>query len=371
MELTLEQARRVRLRSQGLGAQRADGVLEAVRNCGAVQAQDRMGEALAVRARSNALVLADLEQARSEARSVARTWLMRGTLHLTAADDLRWMLAVLGEAMDRKALRRRADLGITPDAYRAAMTLLRRELAGGKALSRAEITEHMRAAGLPWEGQTVPHLLRAASLNGLICFGPAAGSVTTHVLLDDWLSDPGADAAALENPAAELARRYLRAYGPAAPADFRWWSGLPAADARAGFSALSAELTEVSVEGRAMWILSERADAVKAALAAAAPLVRVLGAFDPYLLGYAKRELGVPDALLRRVHPGGGMILPTVLVDGVLAATWRRRRGAGGILLLVSAFQELPDEVRAGIDAEVSEIGRFLGAKTDWELTIE
>ena len=356
-----EQTRLLRLEAQGLGARRWRAAAEVARGCGAVQAQDRMGELLAVRARSEGLTAADLERAQSQERSVARTWLHRGTLHLAPAEDLRWLLALLGEAMDRKALKRRADLGIDAATYKGAMAAMRRALSGGAALSRAELVERVRAAGLPHEGQVVPHLLRSASLTGLVCFGPTVEGADTHVLVEEWLA--GVEDAQPANPSAELARRYFAAYGPAAQADFRWWSGLPAKKARAGFAAIADELEEIKADGKQMWLTPNRP-----APQPTAPQVRVLGAFDPYLLGYSKRELGVSDELLRRVHPGGGMILPTVLVDGVMVATWTRRRTARGMRITIAPFAPLSGEVEAGISAEVGDIARFLGEAVAWEV---
>ena len=356
-----EEMRLLRLEAQGLGARRWRTAAEVARGCGAVQAQDRMGELLAVRARSQGLTAAALERARTEQRSVARTWLHRGTLHLAPAEDLRWLLALLGEAMDRKALKRRADLGIDAEAYEGAMAAMRRALSGGAALSRAELVERVREAGLPHEGQVVPHLLRSASLTGMVCFGPTVEGTDTHVLIADWLA--GVEDARPANPSAELARRYFAAYGPAAQADFRWWSGLPAKEARAGFAAIADELEEVEADGKRMWLTPDRP-----ATEPSAPRVRVLGAFDPYLLGYAKRELGVSEELLRKVHPGGGMILPTVLVDGVMVATWGRRRTGRGMRITVAPFWGLSGEMEAGIEAEVGDIGRFLGEGVGWEV---
>ena len=349
-----------------LGARREGGVAELGRSIGAVQAQDGMGEVLAVRVRSDHLTAADVHRERVESRSVVRTWLMRGTLHLVPSADIRWLLDLLGMQMDRKAHKRRANLGVTPDIYTDAMTLIGRELAG-EALTRAQIIERFREAGLPWEGQVVPHLLRSASLTGLICFGPLADGDDTHVLLDEWLPERTADP---PNPAAELARRFFGAYGPATPSDFRSWTGLAAADARAGFDAIGDELVELSVDGRSMRMLADAAERVDEVLAQPTPVVRMLGPFDPYLLGYAKRELGVSADLVRRVHPGGGMILPTILSDGVMIGTWTRRRTSRGVKISVTAVDDLSVDERAGIEAEVAAIGRFLGVDVSWQLEV-
>lgn len=365
LSLTLAEGRRVRLWSQGLGPHRERGLAALARECGAVQAQDRMGELLAIRARSNGLTTAVVEQARVEQRAVVRTWLMRGTLHLVHAADLRWMLSLLGATMDRKALRRRANLGVTDESYADSMEVMRRELGGGRCLSRTDIVERIRGAGLPWGGQTVPHLIRSASLSGLICFGPAANGEDTYVLLDEWLS---ADQTRPSDPAAELARCYFAAYGPASAADFRSWSGLPAAGARTGVSALADELTALQVDGKRLWMLSGRVHGIEDALAVDAPLVRVLGPFDPYLLGYSRRELGVPDEQLRLVHPGGGMILPVILADGVMLASWRRRATRRGITITVDPLTPLSMAQQDAIDGEITDIGRFLSLEARWEI---
>ena len=358
---TREQTRLLRLEAQGLGERRWTTPAEVARGCGGAQSQDRIGGLLAFRARSSGLTAAEVERALFDQRSIARTWLMRGTLHTVAAADLRWMLALLGPEMDRKGLKRRADLGLDDDIRDAALAAMQRALAGGAMLARAEIVERVREAGLPWEGQVVPHLLRAASLRGLICFGPTVDGAETHVLLDDWLAD--AEEAQPPDPAAELARRYFAAYGPATQADFRFWSGLSGADARAGFRAIEAELEAVEADGKPMWMTAGRD-----APAAAPPSVRVLGPFDPYVLGYGKRELGASEQTLRLLHRGGGMIPPIVLSDGVLVAVATRRRTARGMRFTLNPVARLTKQIRAGIDAEVAEIGRFLGEDADWEL---
>ena len=357
---------RLRLRAQGLGAARGGNAPATVRAAGAIQAQDRLGELLGVGVRSRGIVAADIDHARLVDRSVARNWLHRGTLQLVPAEDLRWLLDLLGAEMDRKALKRRADLGISADDHDRALIFLKQHLAEAGPLTRPEIAEALRSAGLPWDGQAAPHLLRTASLLGVICFGPDRGGENSHVLIDDWL--PRADAP--PDPGAELARRYLAAYGPAAPSDFRWWSGLPAAAARRAMQSISAELTEVRIDGHSMWMLSDAAAAITETLATPDNALRVLGPFDPYLLGYAKRDLGVSDDLAKAVNAGGGMIRSCVLLDGRLVGTWNRKRRAHDLSVTVTAFEPLSDAAHRQLEAEFAEIGRFLETNISWSLTL-
>ena len=90
-------ARGLLARGQRLAGAPRSSVVDMVRAVAALQAQDAAAAAhLGIRARRPGSTLAEVEAARFEERSVARTWVMRGTLHLIPAEDARWMVALLG-----------------------------------------------------------------------------------------------------------------------------------------------------------------------------------------------------------------------------------------------------------------------------------
>ena len=362
ISLTKTEARRLRLRSQRLDMRTLAGVADIVRGIAAVQAQDTFAETLAVRVRTEGATKDDVEHARVRDRSVVRTWALRGTLHLLPAQDIRWILQLIGPAMVRKFNRRHQELGLTPEVYARAMEVMRQALGELGALTRRQIAERWAEHALPGEGQGVPHLLCRASLEGIICFGPTVGGQATHVLLDSWLGD-GAEVA---NPGAELARRYVSAYAPTTPEDYGTWSGLSSAEVRKGFDAIAGDLLKVDVDGTPTWVPETHTGLLDVTLADERPAIKMLGAFDPYLLGYRTRDLGVDSDLLKRVHPGGGIIRPTILVDGRAVATWTRKRVGRRLSITVSPFERLSDEVRSGIAKEAEDIGRFLGLETHW-----
>src|SRR3954452_20937939 len=97
--------------AQRLAGAPRSGVVETVRAVGALQAQDARAAELGIRARRPGSTLAEVRAARFEDRSVARTWVMRGTLHLIPAEDARWMVELLGPVGLRKSARRIAELG--------------------------------------------------------------------------------------------------------------------------------------------------------------------------------------------------------------------------------------------------------------------
>lgn len=358
------EARRLRLRSQRLDARSLTDVADIVRCIAAVQAQDSVAELLAVRVRAEGVTANDVEEARAKKRSVVRTWAMRGTLHLLPSEDVRWILRLIGPTMVRKFRRRHQELGLTPQVYDRAMEVMTQALGEHGALTRRQIAERWAEHGLPSEGQGVPHLLCRASLEGLICFGQTVGGQATHVLPDSWLDD-GYDVA---DPGAELARRYVSAYAPTTPEDYGAWSGLPVKEVRSAFDAIADELLKVDVEGTPMWMPRTHAGLLDEAMSDEGPAIKMLGGFDPYLLGYRTRDLGVEPELLKQVHPGGGIIRPIILADGRAVATWARKRSGRKLTITVNPFESLSAEVRAGIDGEVEDIGRFLGVDAVWEV---
>ena len=106
-------ARQLRLRSQHLDARATIDVKELVRSIAAVQAQDTFAESLAVRVRADSATEDAVEEARVRDRSVVRTWAMRGTLHLLPAEDVRWILRLVGLTAVRKFQRRHRELGLS------------------------------------------------------------------------------------------------------------------------------------------------------------------------------------------------------------------------------------------------------------------
>jgi hypothetical protein len=221
------------------------------------------------------------------------------------------------------------------------------------------------AARLPIDpdGQAPAHLLAYAALRGVVCRGPLAGGrEPTYVLLEDWLG--GAPAPLDEERAlARLARRYLAGHGPATAHDLAAWSGIGLRRARRGFEGIAAELCE-SEDGGSMLTCADvdaeadaTADAGPTAHTTASPQVALLGHFDPYLLGYANRDLVLDPRFAKRIQAGGGFIAPAILVDGRVAGTWRRGRRDW-----LEPFTPLDDDVRAALERERADVERFLAA---------
>ena len=333
--------------------------------CG-LQAQLLTAASLGLRARTTGILSADVTRTLNEERSIVRTWLMRGTLHLVAAEDLGLLLGVLGPlfAADNKA--RHAQLGLDQEVKRRGVTAIRRILLSAGPLTRSEIVHRLRRHGVNLDRKTQApiHLIRLAGLEGVLCLGPEReNGEATYVLIDDWLERPRSQSS--DSALGELARRYFAAYGPAAPEDLLAWSGLPVSQARSAITVAGPSLAEVRVGGRACLMLKQR---IKRGNEhpAGSPTVRLLPAFDTYLLGYRSRDLAVPAVLERRLQRGGGWRHPAVVVDGRAIGAWAIRKNGPRGQVVVETVETVSPSIRQGIAAEVSDIGHFFGL----ELTV-
>jgi hypothetical protein len=290
---------------------------------------------------------ADVAHALDVERSVVRTWLMRGTIHLVAADDLRWLVRLIGPSIVRNFRTRWRQLGLTDDVLERSVAALPEVLADGPR-TRKQIRAELAARGVTLDSpdpQAATHAVVYASAIGLICRGPDRGRDSTFVIVDDWLPGspvgPSGDAAL-----AELARRYFRAYSPATAADFTTWSAL---GGRRAIELIRAELTEVDLDGRAGFRLGS---------APPARGIRLAPAFDNYVLGHRDRSATIDAEFVPHVYVGG-MIHPVVLRDGRAIGTWHLDRVRGRVTF--GPFGSWSREVRRAVATEVDDIGRFLG----------
>lgn len=308
----------------------------------AIQAQDPRGARLAIRARTVGLSGADVDRALTVDRSLLITTLNRGTLHLVRSDDYAWLQALTTPPLFAGNARRLAQEGVPPAAAERGVAAIERALDAEGPLSRAELRERVRAANVPTDGQAFVHLVMLASLRGIVVRGPMVGRQHAFVLVRDWLGEQRP--VDRDRALAELARRYLAGHGPADERDLAKWAGLPLRDARAALGAIASEL--------------ERRDGGLVALAggpgpAELPPSRLLGSFEPLLMGWTSREpiLGSAD----RDVVGGGVFRPFALVSGRATATWRL---AGGRVEL-TPFGKLSRRDARALDADAEAVLRF------------
>jgi Winged helix DNA-binding domain len=161
---------RRRFAAQGQAARGDKSALDVAGRLAGLQAQDTAAMRLAVRARVEGLTADGVREECAQPGRLARTWLMRGTLHLVPARDVQWMLNIFGARNIAATAGRRRQLGLDEKTRDKALARLPRILEGA-ALSRAEIVKRLK---LDLSGQAIPHLMAYAAGKGLICRGRQA-----------------------------------------------------------------------------------------------------------------------------------------------------------------------------------------------------
>jgi Winged helix DNA-binding domain len=336
----------LRLVAQRLAGPAAPTAAEAVRWMTAMQAQDYRGALTSVALRTQDGTSADVEAALT-AGEVVRSWPMRGTLHLVAAEDLPWLLELTAARQVAGAARRRAQLGIEDGALEHARVVAGDLLAGGRAVRRDDLMAAWASHGVATDGQRGYHLLWHLAQSGTVCLGPVRDGEQLVVLLAEWVPSPRR----LERDEAlgELATRYFRSHGPATAKDLARWTGLRAADAKVALAVARPALDRLLVAG-VEHLLDPRTPDLLAACRRRALGVFLLPGFDELLLGYGDRSAVLPAEFADRIVPGGnGMFRPTVVSGGRVVGTWRTVGRGSRRQVAATPFTAFPPRVAAAV----------------------
>lgn len=343
---------RLRLHRQGIGAPLGRDATEAVQRLLAVQAQDLAASQWALGLRTPGTGEADIDHAILE-RRIVRSWPMRGTLHLVAAEDLRWMLSLMASriiALDSKRIER--EFGLHDQALGHCRDAVVRVLEGGRSLSRPALYAALADRGIDVAGPRGLQILGRLAHEGLICQGPRADKQPSFVLLEEWL--PPQATLDRDQALAELARRYIAGHGPASVRDLAWWSGLTLRDAQVAWDLARPAFEVMQVDGiDYAFVASE--------LPVTQPAVHLLPAFDEYLVGYADRSAMIAPADLRRVIGANGLFNPTVIINGRVAATWKRELRKDRVDITCLPLRALSAGELKAITRAAKDYGRFLG----------
>jgi hypothetical protein len=332
-----------RLTAQLLAGPPARSALAVAERLLAIQGQDPRGARLAIRARTVGVDAADIDRELTEERSLVITTLNRGTLHLVRSEDYPLLQSLTTPPLMTASAARLAADGLDAATSARAVDLIDRSIAQDGPLTRVQLRERLARAGVPHLQRSLAHLVFRASIEGRIVRGPMVGRQHAFARVSDWLSP--APPPPRETALAELARRYLAGHGPAGDRDLARWAGLPLRDARAGLGAIAGELRELPCG---------LVDLARRGRAAPLPRPRLLGAFEPLLLGWASRAdvLGAGQAHV----VSGGVFRNFALVGGRGVAVWRLQ-GAG---VEIEPFAELDAGDAAALARDGEAVKQFL-----------
>jgi hypothetical protein len=335
----------------------------ASRLCG-LHAQVMSSAELTVWARVEGLDRRAVHRALWDDRTLVKTWAMRGTLHLLPASELSLWHAALGTSprYRKPALLRR--FGLTLEQLDRLTELVATAL-HNRVMTREELAREVgRLSGSAALGakltQSWGTILKPAAFAGRLCFGPSLGQRVQFTRPDTWLAttpaahDPNA-------ATADIARRFLAAYGPATYHDLaRWWSGGGVATARQWIASLGDEVSRVELDGTPAWMLT--AHLREARQLRPQRSVRLLPAFDQYVIAASHHaEHLLPGKLRHRVYRQQGWISPVLLVNGRMEGVWRHQIKGSRVEVAVEPFVKAQPWVRRAAAEEAERLAAFLG----------
>lgn len=293
-------------------------VVGAVRHLTGLQSQDLQAGLLAAAVRTADADAQDLRRVLSVG-AVVRTWTMRGTLFLVAAEDVRMFLGLNAERVLRSAAARHRALGISEEDVSVARRVAERSLSGGVGMTRAELFIAFESAGQATGQQRGVHLLSILSHRMVLVQGPLRGRQQEFRLADEWLLAGeelrGQDA--LES----LARRFVEGHGPADERDFAWWLGQPLGVVRGPFRSAVAALAALEQDGRRLFCTEPVAELVDTPVGADALVL--LPMWDELVLGYRDRSAILPPRGAATFF-NGGVVKALVILGGRAIGTWSK-----------------------------------------------
>ncbi len=331
---------------------------EALALMGAMQAQDYPAALWAIGLRCKDCTRSDVEDAIAK-NKIARSWLMRGTLHFAASVDMHWMLNLFRPRLISTAIARDRRLGLGDDTVEKAEGLFRESLSPNRQLTRTEMYRVLEKGNIRFTSQLGYHMLYRAAWDGVICFGPHDGKQPTFRLLDKWITKRRN--LSNDQSLAELASRYFTSHGPATIKDYVWWSGLKVSDAKIGIEKASPKLSQEEMDGRTYYLPSKTPKP-------ADDQVHLLPAFDEYIVSYSDRSamLGNPNTqkMLKSgkitfVH-SNGVFLPTIISQGQVIGTWGRSNRKEKVEVTIKPFVKLSKDQIKGIKDASQRYGEFL-----------
>lgn len=350
----------IRLSNQQISNSKFKAPEELIRWLGAIQGQDYEGAKWSLGLRLQDANISDIEKSISN-RKIVHTWLMRGTLHLVSAKDIRWMLDLLSSKIITASAGRLRWFELDDNTFKKTEKILFNALSGNNELTRNEILNLLEKSNISTRNFRGIHILRKHSYDRLICHGAPQGKQQTFVLFDDWV--PVSKKIDRGNAIAKLVKIYFNSRGPATLQDFVWWSGLKVSESQIGIEENSGTLFKETYNGKTYWF-------PKNEIFKFSNRAFLLPGFDELMLGYRDRYGSLDDIFALMICPGkNGVFYPTIICNGKIRGLWKRAFKKKMIEITATPFTKFSETEKKLITKAGNIIGKYLGlpAEVKWK----
>ncbi|HEX6339399.1 MAG TPA: winged helix DNA-binding domain-containing protein [Jiangellaceae bacterium] len=326
---------------------------EVVRRLGAGQAQDFGPAVWSIGQRLQAATEPDL-LAWFDAGHFLRTHVLRPTWHFVLPSEIRWLLELTGPRVHASNAYYYRQTGLDDAVLRRCHELIGTALAGGRSLTRTELSAVLADGGIAATGIRLSYVLMHAELEQLICSGPRRGKQQTYALLAERA--PRAVELPRDEALAELTGRYFASRGPASAKDFSWWSSLTVADVRRGIEILGDEL-DSRIAGEVTFYWHGRLEPPPAMPPGT---VHLLQPYDECVGSYSETR-GLWDPAGHDKRRQRATYVGLLLLDARIAGFWKRTIRRSDVIVDVKLCEPFNAAATRSLRAAVEEHGRFLG----------
>ncbi|WP_223772985.1 winged helix DNA-binding domain-containing protein [Streptomyces sp. 135] len=369
-----ERRARLALRHRLTADTRADDPAEVARSLLALHGTDPSSVYVGAWARMRDGRVADVERALYEDRSVIRLMGMRRTVFVTSLDVAPVLQAACSRAVAarerRLLLGMLTESGVAADAAGIAAWLAEAEEAALRALKErgeataAELasddprlsTELVMARGKSYEDRQklASRLLLLLAAEGHVVRGRPRGTWTSHQYrwapLTDWFPGGLADWETQEAQF-ELARRWLRTFGPATANDLRWWTGWTKTQTKRALTELCP--VEVDLDGVTGLLLPDDMEQTPPP----EPWAALLPALDSTPMGWQNRGWFLGDHG-PRLFDRNGNIGPSLWWNGRIVGGWAQdSRGE----IVCRFLEDVGSDAQSAVRVEAERLAARLG----------
>ncbi|MDF9829221.1 winged helix DNA-binding domain-containing protein [Parabacteroides sp. PF5-6] len=308
---------RLRLHNQLLAGNNMKAPHEIVAYMGAMQAQTFDMARWAIGARLPGIVTDRRVIEAIDNAEIIRTHILRPTWHFVAAEDVYWMAELSRPRLRPVYASYARMMGVDDRIFETHWTFVERMLRDDNHLTRLELVAQLNQEGKAVDDYAVKRILDFAELEGLVCNGRVRGNKQTFCLLQERAAKT--QVLSKEESLEKLARKFFTSHAPATLADFIWWSGLLASDAKKALALIQDDFVTETANGRTFYMKN---DWVIPAAGETSALL--LPQFDEMVVSYKDRSEMIDEQHYGKVMTKNGLFSPTIMLDGEIIGSWRK-----------------------------------------------